>query len=93
MVSIDKSIALKVYMLREDCNMSFIDIAKHVGGISGQDAARLWLVVKDARESFLARERVVYRKRHINKNFKPKQKSVDNPKNSVMMNALKKAIQ
>lgn len=72
----DKKLALKVYMLREDKNMGFIDIAKHVGGISGQDAARLWLMVNDARQSFLEREKVVYRKRHINKNFKIKQKKM-----------------
>lgn len=66
----DKKIALMVYMLREDHGLNFVDIAKKIGGISGQDAAKAWLMVKDAREAYTNREKVVYRKHHINKNIK-----------------------
>ena len=47
--------------------LNFVDIAKKIGGISGQDAAKAWLMVKDAREAYANREQVVYRKHHINK--------------------------
>lgn len=83
--------ALKIYMMREDRKMGFVDIAKAVGEFTAQECAFAWLTVKDARESFRSREKVVYRKRHINKNFKPKKKVVDKPNNSVMIEAFKKA--
>lgn len=89
----DKKTALRVYMLREDHGLNFVDIAKKIGGISGQDAAKAWLMVKDAREAYANREKVVYRKHHINKKFKTKvQKRVDKPNNTVIMDAFKRAM-
>ena len=92
----DKQKALMVYMLREDKGMNFVDIARTVGGISGQEAAKAWLMVKDAREAYANREKVVYRKHHINKNRKKIKpaviKSVDKPKNTAIMDAFKLAM-
>lgn len=89
----DKKTALMVYMLREDHGLNFVDIAKKIGGISGQDAAKAWLMVKDAREAYANREKVVYRKHHINKKFKNKvQKRVDKPNNTAIMDAFKRAM-
>lgn len=92
----DKQKALMVYMLREDKGMNFVDIARTLGGISGQEAAKAWLMVKDAREAHANREKVVYRKRHINKNRKKVKpatiKRVDTLKNTVIMDAFNKAM-
>lgn len=88
-MKINRELALRVYLLREK-GKTFIDIAREIGGISGHDAARLWLLVKDARDAYNNREKVVYRKRHINKNHKPK-KVVDKPLNPVMMDAFRNA--
>lgn len=85
----DKKTALMVYMLREDHGLNFVDIAKKIGGISGQDAAKAWLMVKDAREAYANREKVVYRKHHINKKHK---KRIDKPNNTVIMDAFKRAV-
>lgn len=89
-INMNRMTALNIYMLREDKKMDFVSIAKAIGGFTAQECAFAWLTVKDARESFLSREKVVYRKRHTNKKVKPKQKRVDKPKNPVMMDALKK---
>lgn len=40
-----------------DHGLNFVDIAKKIGGISGQDAAKAWLMVKDAREAYANREK------------------------------------
>ena len=91
-------LAVKVYTMREDLGMGFVDIAKKLGGITGQEAARMWLLVKDRRDAFNNREKIVYRKHHINKNrrkVKPatikKKEVLTKPFNPVMMAAFESA--
>lgn len=56
---------IKVHFLHES-GMNFIDIAKKIGG-TARDMAKAWTEVENAKAKFKAKEKVIYRKRLINK--------------------------
>lgn len=56
---------VKVHFLHET-GMTFIEIAKVLGG-TAKDMAKAWVDVEQAKAKFKAKEKIVYRKRLINK--------------------------
>ncbi|AIZ01965.1 hypothetical protein VR5_178 [Escherichia phage vb_EcoM-VR5] len=56
---------VKVHFLHES-GMTFIEIAKLLGG-TAKEMGKAWVEVENAKEKFKAREKVVYRKRLVNK--------------------------
>nr|CAI9865856.1 hypothetical protein PFGHJN_00095 [Escherichia phage UP19] len=56
---------IKVHFLHES-GLNFIEIAKKMGG-TAKDMAKTWVDVEQAKEKFKTKEKVVYRKRLINK--------------------------
>lgn len=59
---------VKVHFLHES-GMNFIEIARKIGE-SAKDVAKAWAEVENAKTKFKAKEKVVYRKRLINKKVK-----------------------
>lgn len=76
------NLCLLVQLLREEQNMTWVDIAKSTGCGNAKDAALLYLKAVEARNSFKNREKVVYRKRLNIK--KPVRKDISNKLNMLV---------
>lgn len=78
---VNVNMCLLVQLLREEQNMTWVDIAKSTGCGNAKDAALLYLKAVEARNSFKNREKVVYRKRL---NVKKQRKDISNKLNMLV---------
>lgn len=78
---VNVNMCLLVQLLREEQNMTCVDIAKSTGCGNAKDAALLYLKAVEARNSFKNREKVVYRKRL---NVKKPRKDISNKLNMLV---------